>query len=155
MTEVLAFEIDPGAAKMLRTSPTEYAKWEKLGLIVSNPHNEIETALHRTSMGNDADPLNLWVATLRMGLVDNFAGLALATDLSDVIFGVPTPKVVTANYSVLKKGEVNIACHGHNPILASKVAEWADRLEGEAKAAGAGRVNVVGICCIGNELAER
>ena len=39
--------------------------------------------MHRTSMGNDADPLNLWVATLRMGLVDNFAGLMLATDLSD------------------------------------------------------------------------
>src|SRR5512135_2543122 len=138
-----------------RASRMEYAKWEKLGLIVSNPHNEIETAMHRTSMGNDADPLNLWVATLRMGMVDNFAGLMLATDLSDVIFGVPTPKVVTANYSVLKKGEVNIACHGHNPILASKVAEWADRLEGEAKAAGAGRVNVVGICCIGNELVMR
>lgn len=138
-----------------RASRMEYAKWEKLGLIVSNPHNEIETAMHRTSMGNDADPLNLWVATLRMGMVDNFAGLMLATDLSDVIFGIPTPKVVTANYSVLKEGEVNIACHGHNPILASKVAEWADRLEGEAKAAGAGRVNVVGICCIGNELVTR
>ena len=138
-----------------RASRMEYEKWEKLGLLVSNPHNEIETAMHRTSMGNDADPLNLWVATLRMGMVDNFAGLMLATDLSDVIFGIPSPKVVTANYSVLKEGEVNIACHGHNPILASKVAEWADRLEGEAKAAGAGRVNVVGICCIGNELVMR
>jgi len=138
-----------------RTSPTEYAKWEKLGLIVSNPHNEIETALHRTSMGNDADPLNLWVATLRMGLVDNFAGLALATDLADVIFGVPKPRVVAANYAVLREASVNIACHGHNPIMASKLVEWADRLEGEAKAAGADGINVVGICCIGNELAER
>jgi len=138
-----------------RTSPTEYAKWEKLGLIVSNPHNEIETALHRTSMGNDADPLNLWVATLRMGLVDNFAGLSLATDLSDVIFGVPKPRVVSANYAVVREGSVNIACHGHNPIMASKLVEWADRLEDEAKAAGADGINVVGICCIGNELAER
>ena len=138
-----------------RASKTEYEKWERLGLIVSNPHNEIETAMHRTSMGNDADPLNLWVATLRMGMVDNFAGLMLATDLSDVIFGIPAPKVVSANYSVLKEGQVNIACHGHNPILASKVAEWADRLEKEAKEAGAERINVVGICCIGNELVMR
>jgi len=49
---------------------------------------------------------------LRMGDVDNFAGLMLATDLSDIIFGIPTPKVVTANYSVLKEGEVNIAATG-------------------------------------------
>lgn len=138
-----------------RASGKEYGKWEKLGLIVSNPHNEIETAMHRTSMGNDADPLNLWVAALRMGMVDNFAGLMLATDLSDVIFGIPSPRVVSANYSVVKENEVNIACHGHNPILASKVAEWADRLENEAKEAGASRINVVGICCIGNEMAMR
>ena len=138
-----------------RAPEVEYGKWEKLGLIVSNPHNEIETALHRTSMGNDADPLNLWVATLRMGMVDNFAGLMLATDLSDVIFGIPGPKVVSANYAVVKEGSVNIACHGHNPVMASKLVEWADRLEGEARAAGADGINVVGICCIGNELATR
>ncbi len=138
-----------------RTSPTEYAKWEKLGLVVSNAHNEIETAMHRTSMGNDSDPLNLWVATLRMGMVDNFSGLMLATDLTDVIFGTPGPKVIAANYAVIKDDAVNVACHGHNPIMASKLVEWADRLEPEAKAAGAQRFNVVGICCIGNELAMK
>jgi len=31
---------------------------------------------------------------------------------------------------------LNIACHGHNPILASKVAEWADRLEGRRRRPG-------------------
>ncbi len=138
-----------------RASQREYDKWEKLGLIVSNPHNEIETAMHRTSMGNDADPLNLWIATLRMGMVDNFAGLMLATDLSDILFGTPSPKVVSANYAVIKAGSVNIACHGHNPILASKLVEWADKMEEEAKKAGADGINVVGICCIGNELATR
>ena len=138
-----------------RTSKREYDKWEKLGLIVSNPHNEIETAMHRTSMGNDSDPLNLWLAILRMGIVDNFAGLMLATDLSDILFGTPSPKVISANYAVIKDASVNVACHGHNPIMASKLVEWADKLEGEAKAAGADGINVVGVCCIGNELATR
>jgi len=140
---------------LARTAKKEYDKWEKLGLIISNPHNEIETAMHRTSMGNDSDPLNLWVATLRMGMVDNFAGLMLATDLSDIIFGTPSPKVISANYAVIREGSVNVACHGHNPIMASKLVEWADKMEGEAKAAGADGINVVGICCIGNELATR
>jgi len=138
-----------------RSSQREYDKWERLGLLVSNPHNEIETAMHRTSMGNDADPLNLWVATLRMGMVDNFAGLMLATDLSDILFGTPSPKVVSANYAVIRAGSVNLACHGHNPILASKLVEWADKMEAEAKEAGADGINVVGVCCIGNELAMR
>jgi carbon-monoxide dehydrogenase catalytic subunit len=106
-------------------------------------------------MGNDADPLNLWVATLRMGMVDNFAGLMLATDLSDILFGTPSPKGVSANYAVILPGSVNVACHGHNPILASKLVEWADKMEAEAKGAGADGINVVGVCCIGNELAMR
>ncbi len=138
-----------------RTSKREYEKWEKLGLLVSNPHNEIETAMHRTSMGNDSDPMNLWLATLRMGMVDNFAGLKLATDLSDILFGTPSPKVISANYAVIREGAVNVACHGHNPIMASKLVEWAGRMEGEAREAGADGFNVVGICCIGNELATR
>lgn len=42
-----------------RAPKKEYETWEKLGLLVSNAHNEIEEAMHRTSMGNDADPVNL------------------------------------------------------------------------------------------------
>ncbi|MEW6189148.1 MAG: hypothetical protein AB1466_03425 [Actinomycetota bacterium] len=80
-----------------RTTKREYEKLEKNGLIISNPHNEVEVAMHRTSMGNDADPVNLWIATLRMGMVDNYAGLMPATDLQDVIFGIPQPQETMAN----------------------------------------------------------
>lgn len=139
----------------LRAPKKEYAMWERLGLIISNPHNEIETAMHRTSMGNDADPVNLLLAQLRIGLVDGYAGLHLATDLQDVIFGVPQPVRLEANLGVLEERSVNLAIHGHNPLLSEKIAEWAKRLDGEAKAAGAGRVNVVGVCCTGNELSMR
>ncbi|HCJ10568.1 MAG TPA: hypothetical protein DHW14_05325, partial [Clostridiales bacterium] len=40
----------------------------------------------------------------------------------------------------------------HNPTLSSLVVDAAELLEDEAKAAGAKGVNVVGICCTGNEL---
>jgi len=78
-----------------RASRTEYAKWENWAHRSPTPTTRSRRRCDRTSMGNDADPLNLWVASLRMGMVDNFAGLMLATDLSDIIFGIPTPKVVT------------------------------------------------------------
>lgn len=138
-----------------RTIPGELDKWNKLGLVVSNPHNELEVAMHRTSMGNDSDPINLWLATLRMGIVDNFAGLMLATDLSDIIFGTPQPRQITANYSVIKENAVNVACHGHNPILASQLVLAAERMQRRAEEAGADGINLVGLCCIGNELAMR
>ncbi len=138
-----------------RTTKREYEKLEKNGLVISNPHNEVEVAMHRTSMGNDADPVNLWIATLRMGMVDNYAGLMPATDLQGVIFGIPQPQETMANFGVLEKDSVNIAVHGHSPVLSAKVLEMSEKLESEAKAAGAERINVVGICCTGNELTMR
>ncbi len=138
-----------------RAPKKEYDRWEELGLIYHNPHVEIETAMHRTSMGNDADPTNLLLAGLRMGLVDGYSGLHLATDLQDVLFGTPQPVQLEANIGVLEANSVNIAMHGHNPLLSEKILEWADRLNDEAKEAGADRINVVGVCCTGNELTMR
>ncbi len=138
-----------------RAPAKELAMWEEKGLAFSNPHNEIETAMHRTSMGNDADPASLLMATLRMGLVDGYAGLTLATDLQDVLFGTPQVRKIEANMGVLEENSVNLAVHGHNPVLSEKVLEWAMKLEDEAKAAGADRINVVGVCCTGNELTMR
>lgn len=139
----------------LRAPAKEYEVWEKQGLVISNPHNEIESAMHRTTMGNDADPVNLLLAQLRMGLADGYAGLTLATDMQDVLFGTPSPRVVEVNFGVLDPAAVNLAVHGHSPVLSEKVLQWAEQLEGEAREAGATRVNAVGVCCTGNELTMR
>ncbi|MEE8471651.1 MAG: anaerobic carbon-monoxide dehydrogenase catalytic subunit [Dehalococcoidia bacterium] len=146
---------EPMAWLKLRAPKKEFEMWKDLGILFSNPHNELEEAMHRTSMGNDADPVNLLLALLRMGLADGYAGLYMGTDLQDVLFGVPKPVQVEANMGVLKVDSVNLAVHGHNPLLSEKVLEWAGKMEGEAKAAGAKGVNVVGVCCTGNELTMR
>lgn len=138
-----------------RAPKKEYETWEKLGLLVSNAHNEIEEAMHRTSMGNDADPVNLLLSTLRIGITDGYAGLHMATDLHDIMFGTPKVKVIEANMGVLDKDMVNIAMHGHNPVLSEKILEWANKLQKDAEKAGAKGVNVVGVCCTGNELTMR
>lgn len=138
-----------------RAPKKEYETWEKLGLLVSNAHNEIEEAMHRTSMGNDADPVNLLLSTLRIGITDGYAGLHMATDLHDIMFGTPKVKVIEANMGVLDKDMVNIAMHGHNPVLSEKILEWANKLQKDAEKAGAKGINVVGVCCTGNELTMR
>lgn len=139
----------------LRAPKREFEMWGNLGLLVSNAHNEIEEAMHRTSMGNDADPINLLLSCLRIGLVDGYAGLSMATDFQDIMFGTPQVRTVKVNMGVLEKDKVNIAMHGHNPVLSEKILEWASKLEDEAKKAGAQGINVVGVCCTGNELTMR
>ena len=113
----------------LRAPKKEIDMWRELGILVSNAHNEIEEGMHRTSMGNDADPTNLLLACLRIGLVDGYAGLHMATDFQDIMFGTPKPRMIEANMGVLEKDKVNIAMHGHNPVLSEKILEWAGKLE--------------------------
>ncbi|HHN65015.1 MAG TPA: anaerobic carbon-monoxide dehydrogenase catalytic subunit [Nitrospirae bacterium] len=148
---------DGGMLNWLRLHAPEKAieKWQRLGIVVSNAHNEIEEAMHRTSMGNDADPVNLLLAALKIGLVDGYAGLHMATDFQDIMFGTPQVRKIEASPAVLEKNMVNIAMHGHNPLLSEKILEWAGRLEEDAKKEGAEGINVVGVCCTGNELTMR
>lgn len=141
---------------LMATAPKERIEtWEKLGVLPRNPDREIREAMHQTSMGMDADPVNLILSTVKLGLVDGFAGLHLGTDLQDIVFGTPTPVRTTANLGVLKEDHVNIILHGHEPVVAEKVIEWAEKLEAEAVEAGAKGIQLAGICCSGNEALMR
>jgi carbon-monoxide dehydrogenase catalytic subunit len=110
--------------------------------------------LHETHVGTDADPVNIIFGGLRAALAD-YTGMHLATDLTDVLFGTPAPVVTEANLGVLDATKVNIAVHGHNPLLSQMVVYAARGLESEALAAGAKGINLVGICCTGNEVLMR
>jgi carbon-monoxide dehydrogenase catalytic subunit len=138
------------------TAPAERVEvWKKLGVLPRNPDREIRTAMHKTSMGVDGSPINLLLASVKSGLIDGYAGLQMGTDIQDIIFGVPKPVKSAANLGVLEKGKVNIIVHGHMPEVSEKVVDWAEKLEGEAKSAGAEGINIAGICCSGNEVLMR
>ena len=134
---------------------SSYETWQKLDIIPSSAMLPMVNGMHRTSMGNDADPVNLLLADLKLGLVDGYAGLTIATELSDIIFGTPKPVHSYANLGTIKEDYVNIAVHGHNPMLSEKILEVAERLEPRAKELGARGVNIVGVCCTGNEMLMR
>lgn len=141
---------------LVATAPQERVEtWRKLGVLPRNPDREIREALHQTVMGMDADPVNLILATIKQGLVDGYAGLHLATDIQDIIFGTPSPVATEANLGVLKEDCVNILVHGHEPMLSEKIVEWARKLEVEAQAKGAKGIQLAGVCCTGNETLMR
>ena len=120
-----------------------------------NADLEISRAQHSTTFGNDADPFSLILQSLKLGLVDGYAGLHLSSNAQDIIFG--TPSLIKAKVSLgnIKKDYVNIAVHGHVPLLSQKIVEWAKKLEKEAKKVGAKGINVVGVCCSGHEVLMR
>ncbi|HWQ77686.1 MAG TPA: anaerobic carbon-monoxide dehydrogenase catalytic subunit [Anaerovoracaceae bacterium] len=128
---------------------------EKLGVIPGNINASIAEVMARTHIGTDADPVNLLLGGIKCALGD-YVGMALGTELSDAIFGTPAPVKSRANLGVIKESAVNIAVHGHNPLLSELVCDAAAELDGEAKKAGAkDGINVVGVCCTGNEVLMR
>ncbi|MDA8334288.1 MAG: anaerobic carbon-monoxide dehydrogenase catalytic subunit [Peptococcaceae bacterium] len=117
-------------------------------------YNSISNLINQAHLGMDDDPVNLIFSALRVALSD-FIGEHIATDLSDILFGTPQPVLTQANLGVLDQGKVNIALYGHNPVLSEIVCDAASVLDGEARAAGAKGINLVGICCTGNEVMMR
>ncbi len=129
--------------------------WEKLGVMPVGADMTITEGMHRSHMGVDADPVNISLGTLKAGIIDGYGGLHMATDIQDVLFGTPSPKVIEASLGVIDKDYINIAVHGHVPILSEKIVEAVDALQAESRKSGAKGINLVGICCTGNELLMR
>jgi carbon-monoxide dehydrogenase catalytic subunit len=133
------------------------ALWKKLGIMPRGIDRENVEMLHRTHMGVDNDYVNILLHGLRTSLSDGWGGSMVATELSDVMFGTPKPNMSQVNLGVLKKESVNIALHGHNPLLSDVIvqAAQAPELVALAKQKGADGINLVGLCCTGNELQMR
>ena len=130
---------------------------QKLGILPRNIDREITECLHRTHMGVDHEALSLLIQGVRTALGDGWGGSLIATELQDILFGTPKRKSIKTNLGVLCEDKVNIVIHGHEPILSEKVAEIArtKAMEELAQEVGAKGVNVVGMCCTGNELLMR
>jgi carbon-monoxide dehydrogenase catalytic subunit len=139
----------------LHASAERVATWKKLGILPINADHETSRALHQTTMGSDADTTHLLLTALKLGIVDGYGGLNMATDMQDILFGTPMLTKSEADLGVLKADYVNLAVHGHVPLLSDKVVEWAGKLDSEAKKVGAKGINVIGVCCTGNEVMMR
>lgn len=131
--------------------------WKKLGVLPRGVDREIVEVMHRTHMGVDADYVNILLHGVRTALSDGWGGSMIATELSDVLFGTPEPVESTVNLGVLKEDMVNIVVHGHNPLLSEMIVKAASEkgLIELSKQNGAKGINVVGMCCTGNELLMR
>jgi carbon-monoxide dehydrogenase catalytic subunit len=131
--------------------------WEKTGVYPRGIDRENVEMLHRTHMGVDNDWVNILLHAARTGLSDGWGGSMIATELSDTLFGTPSPKMSQMNLGVLKSDQVNIILHGHNPMLSEVIVVAAQdpELLQLAQDKGADGINLAGVCCTGNEVLMR
>jgi len=131
--------------------------WRKLGIVPRGSMREIMEIMHRTHMGVDQHYENIAKQCSRTALADGWGGSMVATEISDIIFGTPSPISIEVNMGVLKEDHVNIIVHGHEPNLFESMIESCseESLIEEAKKAGAKGINLAGMCCSGAEVLVR
>ena len=131
--------------------------WRKLKVMPRGIDREIAEMMHRTHMGCDNDAVSTLLHSARTSLGDGWGGSMIGTELSDIIFGLPTPSKSKVSLGVIKADHVNILVHGHNPVVSEMVLAAANDPEmvDRAQAAGAEGINIGGLCCTGNELLGR
>ncbi len=131
--------------------------WRKLDIVPRGAMREVMALMNRTHMGVDQDYENIITQISRTALADGWGGSMVGTELSDILFGTPAPLAAEVNMGVLKKDEVNIIIHGHEPNLFESlyVSVNDPDLLAKAEAAGARGINLVGMCCSGLEMLSR
>src|SRR5665647_1200078 len=131
--------------------------WNKVGISPRGIDREVVDCMHRVQMGVGADYTGMLLQGLRCSLSDGWGGSMMGTDISDVLFGTPTIRTSKINVAVMKEDHVNVAVHGHNPVLSEMVvkATTDPELVALAKKYGAKGINLVGLCCTGSELLMR
>jgi carbon-monoxide dehydrogenase catalytic subunit len=131
--------------------------WRKLGIVPRGAMREIMELMHRTHMGVDQHYENITRQCSRTALADGWGGSMVATEISDILFGTPSPVAADVNMGVLQEDQVNIIVHGHEPNLFESIVESVNEptLVQAAKDAGAKGINLVGMCCSGAEMMSR
>ncbi len=150
-------EQSAGLSFIRRAPQPRQELWEKVGVVPRGIDREVVELMHRTHMGVDQHYENILLGAARCALADGWGASMIATELSDIMFGTPVPIRTKVNIGVLKKDEVNITVHGHEPVLAEALAMVANDPEivAECKKVGAKGVNLAGVCCTGNEILMR
>jgi carbon-monoxide dehydrogenase catalytic subunit len=144
-------------ATLLLAPVKRQAVWQSTGIAPAGIDRMIVESMHRTHIGVDHDYKNLLMHAFRTSIADGWGGSRIASMVSDILFGSPSPVKSSANLGVLCENTVNIVVHGHEPELSEMLA-IASRdpvVIDYAKKSGAEGVTLAGICCTANEILMR
>ena len=100
-----------------RVPPKTLEKWREAGIVPRGAMREIMECMHRTHMGVDQDYENMVKQCSRTALADGWGGSMVATEISDILFGTPSPVLAGVDMGCLDEKQVNIIVNGHEPNL--------------------------------------
>lgn len=140
-----------------RAPDRQRENWEEHGVVPDGVDKPIVGTLHATHIGGDNDPMHILKGAIRTALCDGWGGSMYATDVSDVLFGGPTPIRSRANLGVLEPDKVNVVVHGHEPTLSEMIvsASHDPEIKEKLEEVGAEGIQLSGICCTANEILMR
>lgn len=143
----------PGPHKTLHAfAPAERLRtWEDLGILPISVYHEVFESLHKTSVGTDGDWEHVMRQFLRTGVAFAWTSCLGSSIAMDSLFGLPDHRKTVMNLGALREGWVNIAVHGHSPLMVSEVVRVGRSAEFQekAQAIGAKGIQFYGICCSG------
>lgn len=143
----------PGEYKTIKAcAPAERQKvWNELDIVPISAYHEVFEAYHKSGHATDGDWKSIMQQFLRCGLAFTFSGVVGASIATDCLFGVGDRVTSKVNIGALKKGYVNIAVHGHLPLLVSEIVKVGqeEKFIELAKSKGAKGIRFYGICCSG------
>ncbi|GHV80942.1 carbon-monoxide dehydrogenase catalytic subunit [Spirochaetia bacterium] len=127
------------------------ATWKKLDILPISAYHEVFEAMHRTGTGTDGDWQNVMRQFERCGLAFAWSSVLGSAIAIDSLFGLPNRSTLKMNLGALKKGYVNIAVHGHSPLLVQEIVKLgrSDAFINAAREHGALGIQFYGICCSG------
>ncbi len=144
----------PGEHRTLRVlAPEDSLKtWKNLGILPIGAYHEVFESLHRTTTGTDGDWRNLMYQMLRCGLAFAWTSVAGTSIAMDCLYGPPKRSKVEVNLGSITEDTVNIAVHGHSPVLVSAIVKASRRgdLTEKARENGARKIQLYGVCCSGH-----
>jgi len=147
-----------GEVDLIKMAPQKRQEvWRKNKVVPRGIDREIVEIMHRTHMGVDQDAEHILEQAVRCAIGDGWGGSMIATEITDILFNTPRAVNAKTNLGMLKKDEVNLVIHGHEPTLSEIIVELSSDKEliDYAKSKGAEGINVVGICCTANEILMR
>ncbi len=143
----------PGKHKTLHSfaAKERIETWKKLDILPVGSYHEVFECLHRTGTGTDSDWKNIMKQFLRTGLAFAWTSTLASSIAMDSLYGLPERNISKVNLGAIKHGYVNIAVHGHSPLLVSQIvhAGRSEELISLARERGAKGIQFYGICCSG------
>ena len=143
----------PGTHRTLQAaaSPERKKVWSELGVLPIGSYHEVFEALHATTVATQGDWRKAMDQFMRLGICFSMNSVVGGSIAGDCLYGVPTRSTTKANLGALTTDHVNIAVHGHAPMLAMEVIKTArtDKFVAMAREAGARGIQFYGICCSG------